>query len=318
MGVLTEFLDYHAASSKARDIDPANDCLRYIANRFELNIEQRYWLAFLYATCYSAPTAFYIYNEFPDFENVDIGRLRRWWAANKNNCVFQTDRRWVKSNDQFPDIYLSYKKFVGGEHMKQRWRFMIMDTANPQTTYDLAMDECSDIYTFGRFTLFIYLEMIHVLTGFPLEPTRLDLKFADSSRNGLAFALGKTGMMNHNNHHRLSSFEYKLLNQGMARVMAHVKKRGIEHSTIWNVETTLCAFKKFKLGKKRWVGYYIQRMKKEIEKMETNVTEGVCWDVLWQFRKETYEEQYTKNDCNRGRTRNREDDPHALHSVAVR
>lgn len=70
------FIDYHVQSSKAKDIDPANDCLKYVCDRFELNIEQRYWLSFLFATCYSATTVYYIYNEFPDYENVDERNFR--------------------------------------------------------------------------------------------------------------------------------------------------------------------------------------------------------------------------------------------------
>jgi hypothetical protein len=81
---MVEYIDYHIQSSNAKDIDPSNDCLKYVADRFELNIEQRYWLAFLFATCYSATTVYYIYNEFPDYENVDVGRLQRWWDSNRD------------------------------------------------------------------------------------------------------------------------------------------------------------------------------------------------------------------------------------------
>ena len=42
------YIDYHIESSKAKDIDPSNDCLKYLCDRFELNIEQRFWLAFLF------------------------------------------------------------------------------------------------------------------------------------------------------------------------------------------------------------------------------------------------------------------------------
>ena len=40
------YIDYHIESSKAKDIDPSNDCLKYLCDRFELNIEQRFWLAY--------------------------------------------------------------------------------------------------------------------------------------------------------------------------------------------------------------------------------------------------------------------------------
>ena len=62
------YTQYHNESLKAKDIDPSVTCLRYLAERYELNLEQRYWIAFLYGTCYSATTTFYMYNEFPDYE----------------------------------------------------------------------------------------------------------------------------------------------------------------------------------------------------------------------------------------------------------
>jgi hypothetical protein len=41
----------------------------------------------------------------------------------------------------------------------------------------------------------------------------------------------------------------------------------------------------------RYVGYYIERMRKEIEKMESRHY-GVAWETLWQFRKETFSDEY--------------------------
>ena len=64
-----QYLEYHEQSYAAKDIDPAYPMLKYICDRFELNIEQRCWIAFLYGCTYCGPTVFYIYNEFPDFEN---------------------------------------------------------------------------------------------------------------------------------------------------------------------------------------------------------------------------------------------------------
>ena len=84
---MRDYFDYHLRMMAVGDIDPQNLALRYICNRFELNLEQRYWLAFLFGCTYCAPTVYYIYNEFPDFENVDVDRLERWWQENKKKCL---------------------------------------------------------------------------------------------------------------------------------------------------------------------------------------------------------------------------------------
>lgn len=286
---MNEYIQYHAESSAAKDIDPANDCLKYICNRFELNTEQRYWLAFLYGCCYCGPTVYYIYNEFPDFENVNEGRLSRWWEENKKNTVFQTDRLRVKTGNKFVDIFRSYKRIING--LTQEEHFSSLRQPSPQMTYDNAFRHLLGIYCFGRFSLFIYLEMVHVLTGYEIQPTTLDLANANSCRNGLAYSLGRYDLDTHSNGKRLSKSQNKYLQSELLKVKKQISTMEIDHKNLWNIETTLCAFKKHKLGK-RHVGYYIERQRLEIQKMERNVPTGVNWDVLWQFRQENYSKQW--------------------------
>jgi hypothetical protein len=285
---MDEYLRYHADSSKARDIDPANDCLRYVADRFELNTEQRYWLAFLYATCYSATTTFFIYNEFPDFETVNIPRLRRWWDRNRERLIFQTDRRWTRSRNQWVDCVRSYQDLVD-PYGSQAGVFRALRQGNRWKTYDSAFGYFSKLFTFGRFTMFLYLEMVRTLTGEDLEPYALDLAEAESSRNGLCFALGLDGLVTDGQ--RLSKPTLMDLTKKFRGVMDRIATLPVEHKTVWSVETTLCAYKKFKYGD-RYVGYYIERSRKELDQMSASVPDGVEWSVLWDFRREIYAPQF--------------------------
>lgn len=257
------------------DIDPANDCLKYICDRFELTIEQRYWIAFLYSTCYCAPTVFYIYNEFPDFENVDVNRMERWWSKNKAKLYFQTDRSKIRTMNKFVETYESYKKLIGS--LTQHNFFNKLTGASLHENYNNAYNTLSNIRNVGRFTLFIYLEMISVLTDFKCEPDKLEWQHADNCRNGLQY--------------HLLDYEdktpYNVLDSELQRILIYLENNNCTHKNIFNVETTLCAFKKFKHGK-RYPGFYLDRQLKEIEKMESNVRDGVCWRVLYEFRKETY------------------------------
>lgn len=286
-----KYIEYHVQSSKAKDIDPANDCLKYVCDRFELNIEQRYWLAFLFATCYCATTVYYIYNEFPDFENVDVNRLQRWWDKNKHKLIFQTDRLRVKTQNRFVECFISYKKLLNG--MSQENFFKSLKQPSRQMTYDNVYSVTENIKNFGRFTLFLYLEMINVLTEYPLEPTILNLKEAESCRNGLVYYLDKPELNTHKTKKKLLPKHYNYLQYEFQKLFEKIKELDIEHKNIWNVETTLCAFKKYNL-KKRYVGYYIERQRKEIDKMQNLVTDGVDWSVLWQFRQENYNKKWLK------------------------
>lgn len=290
MGGLAEYLEYHRASSIANDIDPQNDCLEYICNRYELNIEQRYWLAFLFGTCYSAPTVFYIYNEFPDYENVNVDRLERWWKSNKQRLVFQTDRARVRSNDEFVNCFRSYRE-IAGKSQEKHFSAMIGD--NPKHTYATAFNRMSKVHYFGRFSMFIYLEMVSVLTNAKMSPPDLDLRNAESCRNGLALAMDRQDLFSHFEDKKLTSIDYAQLESGLLTIQSEVDKMNIRHKNMFAIETTLCAFKKAKLGK-RYVGYYIERMRKEIETMSKNVPKGVDWSVLYDFRKRNYHPKYLK------------------------
>lgn len=286
---MVDYLTYHVESSKAKDIDPSNDALRYVADRFELNIEQRYWLAFLFATCYSATNVYYIYNEFPDYENVDVGRLQRWWDENRDRTLFQTDRLRVKTQNRFVETFVSYQNLLNG--MSQEEYFEGLKQPTRQHTYDNAFQALLGVRNFGRFTMFIYLEMVHVLTGFDLEPTHLDLGNAESCRNGLVYHLDKMELDTHGTKKRLTKKQLGYLQHEFQVLKSHIGTYDIEHRNIWNIETTLCAYKKYRRGK-RYIGYYIERMRKEINKMEANVPTGVDWSVLWDFRRETYYDQW--------------------------
>ena len=64
--------DYYRKMNIIGDCDPSYSALNYLCDRNELNIEQRYWISFLYATNYCVTTTYYIWSEFPDFENINI------------------------------------------------------------------------------------------------------------------------------------------------------------------------------------------------------------------------------------------------------
>lgn len=263
-----KYIDYHLQSAKMRDIDPANDMAVYLCGRYELSIEQRYWYAFLFSTCYCGPTAFYFYNEFPDFENVNVDRLERFWKANKHRCLFQTDRLRIKTSDEFVPTFESYKKWVGNR--TQQERFYLLSTPFKASSYTNAYKDVQQIRNVGRFTTFIYLEMINLLTNFKCEPDTIDWKYAENCQAGLHYAAKQE---------EVDGF-------GDDQVLGIILKR-LPKSNIFNIETTLCAYAKYQKGQ-RYIGYYIDRQKKEIEKMKESVPTGVCWRVLDQFRKEHY------------------------------
>lgn len=272
MGAFMSYPEYHRISMEAKDVDPAVICLDYIANRFELNQSQRYWIAFLYGTNYCAPTTFLMYNEFPDFENVDVKRLESWWQRNKKWLIFQTDRLRIKSNNQFVPSFESYRRLT---KMNQEWYFA------QATDWLDCYKRITAIKNFGRFSAFNYLDVLNKITGVNHKPLYLDMAEAESCRNGLCHAIGRSDLVGA----KMTSSMNNYLNAKFIEVLR------ANHGNIFQVETTLCAYNKYMKGQ-RYIGYYIERMRKEIMSMQSNFSSGVAWEVLWQFREETFERRY--------------------------
>lgn len=280
---LDDYIKYHLAMSSIGDTDPGYPAMLYLADRFEFNTEQRYWLAFLYAATYCVTTAWYIWNEFPDLENVDLGRMERWWTANRDKVVFQTDRRWTRSRNLFVDQVQSYREVIGSRDQEEKFITFLADT--PEQTYHNAYEEMMKVRQFGRFSMFLYLEAVQALTDFPFEPQGLDLRNSESSRNGLCYALGLDNLLTGHDYGRetLERGEITRLDGEFERLASRIKAID-QGSTVWSIETTLCAYKKVHRGG-RYLGYYIDRQYDDIAKMQANVKEGVDWSVMWEFRR---------------------------------
>ena len=283
--------EYHTYSRAIGDVDPSYSMLRYICERYELNTEQRYWLAYIYSTCYCGATTFFIYNEFPDWENVDFDRADRWWKLNREKVLFQTDRRWVRSRNQWVEMLRSYTHSLHplSQEMWMRSREVPRD---PYTTYQQVSIDASQWYQMGRFGLWLYTEAVHVVTGFPMEPPSMNVREAQSCRNGLALAIGRPDLSNHEDGHQIKQTDMKMLQVALDAGLRALKQLDPANN-MWNMETTLCAYKKYHLGK-RWAGYYIDRQHDEIAHLQSHVTEGVDWSVLWEYRAETFRPEHLK------------------------
>lgn len=270
---MLSYVDYHNLSMSAKDVDPSVQCLKYISDRFELNISQRYWISFLYGTNYCAPTTFLMYNEFPDFELVDINRLKKWWLENKSGLIFQSDRLRIKTGDLFISSFISYSNLV----KKNQQRYFNQAKSSAEI-YNLI----TDIKHFGRFSTFNYLDVLNQITDVNFSPQYLNMMEADSCRRGLCYAIEK------------DSWVSEKLTKDRAIILHNefLKYNKTLEGSIYQIETTLCAYHKYRKGQ-RYVGYYIDRMRKEIKSMESRYY-GVAWELLWQFRNENFDKKYLR------------------------
>lgn len=285
------YIRYHAAMMAAGDCDPQYPAMLYISDRMELNPEQRLWLAFLFSLSYCAPTAFYMFNEFPDYENVDTRRLQRWWDENKAKTFFQTDRRHLKNNDLVVRSFASYRDVFGASQGATWARALVR--GDPKETYRRAWATASRVFYMGRFSLFLFLEAVAQLSGMPMEPDKLDLRDAESCRDGLCRAIGRDDLVGT----RVTVSCAGMLQRELESLVSDARVAFPQIPTnLWNIETSLCAYKKLH-ARTRYFGYYIDRQQAEIYAMQRNVPDGVYWQLLWDFRRAYFRRELLGEVC---------------------
>ena len=57
----------------------------------------------------------------PDLKEISTSILNDWWKQNKQKCLFQTDKKRIKNNNQFVELVMSYKYFIGQNTQKERF-----------------------------------------------------------------------------------------------------------------------------------------------------------------------------------------------------
>ena len=123
--------------------------LNDLYDRYEHNIEQKLWVAWLYGNCYWAPTSWVIWNEFPDQDLVDPERLDKWHAKHWRTLRYQTDCKWSKGH--LPKMYESYHAWLGGRLQQDA----IVDD------FDYMWNAITkNWFKFGRYAAWFYLQTI--------------------------------------------------------------------------------------------------------------------------------------------------------------
>lgn len=287
---LEAFIQWYAWELTFKDCDPAIWMMNYLNQRFEHNSEQRLWFSWLYANTYYLPTAWVLFQEFPDYELVTIDRLEQWNTANYKRLRYQTDTKYNKGH--LPTMFASYQKHIGKR--SQRSFFERLSGDNEQQTFtSLWAFIINHFYKFGRYTTWFYLQTLKHTAGIPIEPTSLMLADYDGSRshrNGLCYALSKYGYETWIDV-RPSLKEYQAMEDFARDIMFMVKSDYPAIATevdAFSMETALCAFKKiWRTNDSRYLGYYLDRQAEEISRVSQDGWYGIEWEVLWQARQET-------------------------------
>ena len=293
-----QFIRWYAWSLTYKDCDPAIWLANYIFKRFEFNSEQRYWLSWLYGNTYYYPTAFLLWNEFPDFERATQDRVEWWNTANYKRLRYQTDTKYNKGH--LPAMFASYKKMIGGRHQEEFFRLYLGDNEHESfwRIWNLVKEKQ---HKFGRYTTWFYLQTLKHCCGLPIQPNSLmldDHSGSRSHRNGLHYALAQDDQIDT----RLTAGEVVALEGAAMAILSETQQRYPKLASQidpFTMETCLCSFKKlFRTHHGRYLGYYLDRQSEEIQQVEKDGWHGIEWNVLWQAREETLDPRLAKKNAN--------------------
>lgn len=289
------FVRWFGRSLEIEDCDSSLYMTNYFFDRFEYNKEQRLWLTWLYGNTYYWPTAYIIWNEFPDMHLVGVERLENWNNENYKRLRYQTDTKWNKGH--LPAQFLSYKSWVG--ERTQREALTKDFTENPVDNFYKLWKEVNSWHKFGRYTSWFYIQTLKQCCDINIDVDSLwfhDHSGSRSHRNGMCYAIGKDDWVDK----KLDKEQIAYLESEAKEILQEVKLRYphvAEKADFFAMETCLCSFKKlFRKSRGRYLGFYLDRQAEEIKKVEQDGWDGIDWKPLWQAREETVEKQWLTNE----------------------
>ena len=200
----------------------------FFVRRYQWDVGQRLWFAFINGHTQNAVTSKIIFDEFPDLATLNLKRLNSWFSEHWGRLAFDTDRRYAKKD--FVTAVAEYKYLSGTSQAGYISRFT--QGNDPYANFRAAWSEVrAKFRTFGRLSAFCYLEFLRVFEIGKIDCDRLfleDGRGSRSHRNGLVLVLGRDELQWHRSNPSFSG-EYSSetiswLNREGARLLAEAKR----------------------------------------------------------------------------------------------
>ena len=249
-------------------VDGATDyCLLIpFSEQFNLDLNQRVWLAFLYSVTYSQTTSMRFFKRFPNPEKIKKQELFDFWEENKDTLWFPSDRRHLKNNDQVIPAVVSFLK----------------NSKRKPEEYIRTLDEFNKMYTtikrdwlyYGPMGAYLFFDGLYGLAPeLYLDPDVLDWKNCCRGVvvEGMALFCYEDELL------KTHDFPYDKYN----RMVEKIQEKTGQPKII--IESTLCAYRKFFKGT-RYFGYYADRVLEECYFAEKYMPEDVD---IWEYREKT-------------------------------
>ena len=275
---LNKFLDYCATN----DADMNFPLLIEYADQHKLCVNDRFWLSFLYSTCYCVATTCFMFEQL-SIEHLTQEKLDLFWIEYKPKLIFQTDKKYVKNMNWFVPLVMN---FLALTNTRPATYFKKYFGLPPSEVYNGMYKEFLKWQYFGRFTTFLLIEAIAKLTPLKADANWFDWKNGNTATSGMLHILYLDDeAVEFDAMSTLSPSTKRKLEESLPKLKKAIKRVHPDMSTnIVDIETALCGFRKlFKAS--RYGGYYIDRVQAELNIMSLALPEAdMLWNELWRYR----------------------------------
>lgn len=251
-------------------IDGATDYCLLIpyADTHNCDIDMKLWMAYLYGVSYSCTTVFRFLAQFSRLSEVRPKDLKKFWEKHKESLWFQTDKRYLKNNNQVIPAIKSLYQLSHGD--LQKYLLPLLEQG-----FDVTYKEILKNWRFfGPSGAYLFFDALYGLCPeLYSEPTHLDWKNCGKTvPEGMAHLLGLDEQALH-----MEVYDLDRYNKNVDMLASRFKQPKI------HIESILCMFRKLFKGT-RYHGYYADRQMVECLNTSDFVKE-YCEIDLWEYRK---------------------------------
>jgi len=269
----------------------------YLREELGWSWEQTLWFVFINGNTQHPLTSWLIFKRFPDFGDLDINALSKWYNTEWPRLEFDTDRRHQKRD--FIKSVERYKQLCNPHPSQASFFNTIVNTEDPLVNFQNIWDVVrEDFYSFGRMSTFSYLEYLRI-AKLNIEPNSLfleDISGSKSLRNGLAKVLGRDDL-DWGFDENPTGFEGKYTPEMMewlkaegAQLLKESKERFWGRDFFWDVtyftlESEFCTYKGWSRENRRYPGVYADIYYSRIKKVEARWPEE-DFSLFWKMRQQ--------------------------------
>jgi hypothetical protein len=239
-------LDHYMCNNTYRDT-------RHSSTKKPMTEEQTYWFSLIFGMTYQSEMAWVIYNEFPDFWDIDLEKLQDWNVKNLSRQKYAKDCKYNKG--RITDQVASMREVIKPSGSIKKFFEDLVEEDEGDTftkTYSVVKEK---FYKFGRMTSWLACQTLFETANYPARPCTM-LASDPSSwsvRSGLMYAYNRDEMIEaknkgvkitQNDKEWIDFKEQELLDKSLEYL-------GDKYNNIFThylLESHLCQYKKLMLG----------------------------------------------------------------------